>query len=630
MPASHPPRDGAPGSTSRDDAARFRAITEHALDLITEVDEEFRFTYACPQVTDHLGYSAETLLGQGASEFVHPDDRERAERWLRGIMHGSSGTATYRLRAQDGHWRPYETSGSTYDAAAGRRAVLVSRDIAERQDFEEEELRAILSQLRDGVLILDFDLRTRFINSAMAEMLGYTVEELAELSPAALTHPDDYHDAVARGFDRAAGKDVSARSRLRLRHRDGRIITTEVVSTPYVRHGVVLGELSVFRDVTDQIEARDALAASEERYRQLFELVQDGLAFSGPDDRVELVNDAFCRMLGYSQEEVMGRDRRDFIHPEERDTSTEWHRRRREGSHDTRRFPRRLLHRDGSTVYTETQVASLFQDGRYAGVLAVHTDFTERLQLQREAERQRERAHRAALREEFMAIVSHELRTPLTSILGFGELLDLGVGGELTELQREYVEEITRAGGHLLQLINDVLDLSRLEAERMEVRSVDVDPRRIVREVVRGMEPIIARSRVPLEMSLDAGPDSVKADPRALRQIVTNLVSNALKFTPEGTVTLSLESDYEGMVLFVEDSGIGIPPDRLDEIFEPFRQAESGLDRPYGGSGLGLTIAARLVDLHRGQIMLCSLPGQGTTVRVWLPFRADASSATAS
>ncbi len=621
---SRGPYDGTPSATP-DDAARFRALAEHALDLISEVDEQSRLTYVCPQVTAHLGYAARELIGKDAGEFVHPEDRDRAARWLDGIMHDTGGTATYRLQAADGHWRLYETSASAYDAAEGRRAVLVSRDITARQDSQEEELRAVLNHLTSGVVILDFDLRARFVNPAMADMLGYTIEELLERSPAELTHPDDHAAAVARGFDRAAGKDVPARNRLRLMHRDGHVLTTEVVATPYARDGIVLGELSEFRDVSDQLEAEEALAASEARYRQLFELVQDGLIFSGADDRVLLVNDAFCQMVGYPREELIGSDRLVFIHPEERGISAEWHRLRRDGWHETRRFPRRLVRKDGSTVYTETQVASLFQDGEYAGVLAVHTDITERLELEREAERQRARAQRAALREEFMAIVSHELRTPLTSILGFGELLELGAGGDLTELQREYVEEITQAGGHLLQLINDVLDLSKMEAHRMEVRPARVDPRHIVQEAVRALEPVAQRSGVVIAPDLHDGPEEVEVDPRALRQVVNNLVSNAVKFTQAGTVGITLETRNQGMVLWVQDTGIGIPGEQLEEVFEPFRQAQTGLDRPYGGSGLGLTIAARLVELHQGRIMLCSTPGTGTTVRAWIPLDVGVS-----
>jgi two-component system sensor histidine kinase/response regulator len=254
----------------------------------------------------------------------------------------------------------------------------------------------------------------------------------------------------------------------------------------------------------------------------------------------------------------------------------------------------------------------------------------------------------SGMKSEFVANMSHELRTPLNAIMGFSEMLKDGLLGELTERQRNSSAAIFDSGLHLLSLINDILDLSRIEAGRMDLELVRTDVQELLQNSVTMLKGRAAAHQIELQLEAPAS-DPVSVDPRKARQIVYNLLSNAVKFTPDGgTVTLHAEAvptpRVEGMLrigehapldasayleISVSDTGVGIAPDDMGRLFRPFSQLESGLSRKHEGSGLGLVLVKQLVELHGGTLAVRSEPGQGTTFKVWLPYRENASAVAA-
>lgn len=224
------------------------------------------------------------------------------------------------------------------------------------------------------------------------------------------------------------------------------------------------------------------------------------------------------------------------------------------------------------------------------------------------------------LRSEFVANMSHELRTPLNSIIGFSTVLLSNRSGVLQERELGYAEKINRNGKHLLSLINDILDLSKIEAGRMdlEFRSTDLDG--VCQEIVEMLRPQAASRQIELTLEIDQQLPAVTTDSGKLRQVLVNLVGNAIKFTEKGAVGLKASAEGANAVsLEVTDTGIGIPKDKLETIFEPFRQADSGTTRRFGGTGLGLTISRSIVDLLGGRISVTSAEGEGSCFRVLLP-----------
>ena len=246
----------------------------------------------------------------------------------------------------------------------------------------------------------------------------------------------------------------------------------------------------------------------------------------------------------------------------------------------------------------------------------------------------------SGMKSEFVANMSHELRTPLNAIMGFSEMLKDGLLGELTDRQRMSASAIFDSGMHLLSLINDILDLSRIEAGKMELELERTEVDDLLQNSVMMLKGRASSHHIELGVS-STTTDAISVDRRKARQIIYNLLSNAVKFTPDGgAVTLSARRvprvQFDGvqrigdaplidghgyLEISISDSGIGIAPEDMGRLFRPFSQLESGLSRKYEGSGLGLVLVKQLVELHGGAVGVSSRVGQGTTFKVWLPYR---------
>jgi signal transduction histidine kinase len=271
---------------------------------------------------------------------------------------------------------------------------------------------------------------------------------------------------------------------------------------------------------------------------------------------------------------------------------------------------RREKHLRGQIRELQETKARLEQQGR---------DMEEMTRRLRSARDEAERANRA--KSEFLANMSHELRTPLNAIIGFSEMLESGYGGALSERQASYTKDIHDSGQHLLQIINNVLDMSKVEAGQYQLYETAVDLRDVARASIAILSGRAREQGLSLELAIDPTLPCVMADERTLRQVLLNLLSNAVKFTPHGgrvTVTGSVQPSGD-LALHVQDTGIGIAAEALDLVMEPFRQANGSFSREYEGTGLGLTISKNFVELHGGKLAIESEVGVGTTVSVILP-----------
>ncbi len=223
----------------------------------------------------------------------------------------------------------------------------------------------------------------------------------------------------------------------------------------------------------------------------------------------------------------------------------------------------------------------------------------------------------------FIGVLSHEFRTPLTAIVGYADLLDSGVGGQLAPRQLDFVKPIRASAWHLSQLIDEILTFSRLEAGREEVQRTMTDLTASVREVADILEPVAASKGLRLMIDVPSQPVPARTDAAKIRQILLNLLNNAIKFTAAGTVTVRVRSESGRAVLEVVDTGIGIPAEHHERIFERFWQVEQGPTRRAQGTGLGLAIVRRLTKLLEGEVTVISAPGEGSTFNVWLPVDGD-------
>jgi signal transduction histidine kinase len=242
----------------------------------------------------------------------------------------------------------------------------------------------------------------------------------------------------------------------------------------------------------------------------------------------------------------------------------------------------------------------------------------------RQLEWQRQELERAyRLKSEFLASMSHELRTPINALLGYASLLRDRIYGELTPRQDEALQRMYAASQHLLELVNDVLDLAKIEAGKMPIHVEPVELKELIRDLSQTIEPMVRRKQLQLRIEFETELPVLETDGTKVKQILLNLLSNAVKFTHEGEVELRARRCGEGEVeLVVRDSGIGIAPEDMEKIFEDFRQVDQSSTREYGGTGLGLSITKKLLSLLNGSIRVDSAPGEGSTFVVRLPLRS--------
>ena len=402
------------------------------------------------------------------------------------------------------------------------------------------------------------------------------------------------------------------------------------------------------RHESDLDEAIRALAESEHRYRAVFEASGAAMVIFDEDRKIRMANRAALRLSGLPRERLEGGfDWTLLVHPEDLERLMEYHARRVDDSAIPARYECRIVPADGRervaavTVElvpgTTLRVASLddLTETRHAEaeIKRLARDLEKRV-LERTAELEATNGKLAEAlrsREEFLASMSHELRTPLASILNLSESLQAGVYGRLGASQAKAVGTVSNNGQHLLELITDILDLSKSQAGKLEIHKVPMSVSEAVQDAVALIGPGIEGRDIALEVDLDREHDQVQADPLRVRQMILNLLSNAIKFTPAGRrVGVRAGSPRPDLVrIEVWDEGIGIAPEDRARLFQPFVQLDNRLSRTHAGTGLGLALTRTLVELHQGTISVESEPGVGSRFRLEFPRGEIQASASA-
>jgi PAS domain S-box-containing protein len=362
-------------------------------------------------------------------------------------------------------------------------------------------------------------------------------------------------------------------------------------------------------------QAEEALRQSEEHFRSVVENVSDMIVILDREGIMRYTNPAHDRVLGYQSEDLVGLSAFVLIHPDDLPAASEVFAQAFRNPGTTFTFELRDRHKDGSWRYLESAGKVTSADAKT--VVVTSRDITDRKRMEaelQEAKQAAEAANRA--KSEFVANMSHEIRTPMNGIIGMTEL---ALQTELTAEQREYLQMVAASGDALMAVINDVLDFSKIEAGKLALDRVDFDLRDTVGDTMRALA--LRAHAKGLELSFEVQPDVpdvLVSDPHRLRQILTNVVGNAIKFTERGEVVVSVETESRRnnevcLHCAVSDTGIGIPAEQQQAIFRAFEQADNSTTRKYGGSGLGLTISRRLVEMMGGRIWVESELGRGST-----------------
>jgi len=469
---------------------------------------------------------------------------------------------------------------------------------------------------RDLTVTADFDGRFRSVNPAVEHILGWSAEEFLARPLIDMVHPDD-RAATLLEFGRLADGEVSFNFLNRYEAKDG--------SYRWLEWNAILApeeELMycAARDVTDRKQVEAALSASERQTRQILETAHDAFVAIDAHGQVSDWNPRAEAMFGWSRDEVLGRNLAETIIPLGQREAHRHGLQRFVAGGDSRILGHLLelsaLHKDGREFAVELTISAVESEHGYS-FNAFMRDITERRRAQQELAHARDQALEASkMKSIFVANVSHEIRTPMNGVIGTSELL---LDTKLDAEQREYVEMISSSGEALLQIIDDILDFSKIEAGKLELDPTDFDLGDAI-EMACAMQAERAHSKgLELVVAIDPElPELLHGDGARLRQVITNLVSNAVKFTAEGEVVVrassATASDGSASVrVEIRDTGIGIAPETLEQLFQSFSQADSTTTRTYGGTGLGLAISKQLVELMDGRVGAYSEPGKGST-----------------
>ncbi len=480
-----------------------------------------------------------------------------------------------------------------------------------------------------GIIVHDQDRVVTLANPAFCEIFGYAQQECVGRKVEELIVQPGAEEAFLANIRHIAEGAVFHGS-MKRRRKDGTVVDVEVHAKRLLAGGGYCGAFALFQDITKRVEAESALRESEEVFRTLCAAAPVGVFRIDEQGTMLYANERLLEIHGVSLEEIQGPEFHNRIHTEDMERVMASRRRNLRG--DERFFDQyRYVKPGGEVVWVGVHGGPIrAPDGQPQGFVGVIEDITsvrEASEQMRTAKEAADAASRA--KSEFLANMSHEIRTPMNGIIGMTELV---LETELDPSQREYLNAVKYSADSLLTVINDILDFSKIEVGKLSLDPIEFNVRNHLGQAMKVLAGRAHEKNVELACFVPPElPDFVIGDPVRLRQVILNLVGNAIKFTEKGEVVLHVElesQDSEGMALHfaVSDTGIGIPPEKQALIFEPFSQADTSTTRRYGGTGLGLSISSRLISMMNGRIWLESEMGVGTTFH----FTARFANATLS
>ena len=660
----------------RDSEKRYRDLVENSLGLIGAHDMEGRFLMVNPATARALGYEPSELIGRSMIEILVPSVRPFFGDYLERIRQSGTDSGLLKMLTKEGEERVWEYRNLRCDEQGKPSYVLGhAHDITDRKHAER---RLAVQHAATRILAESTTFRDAApkILRAVCESLGWQTGALwrVDRDENVLHYVEGWHTpsteveeftSISRGTVFTPGVGLPGRVWSTAKPhwiadvtKDANFPRSTVAATVGLRGAMgfpimlgteVLGVMEFFSHTIQQPDndllemmfnigsqigqfaerrlAEHQLKESEERYRDLFENANDLIQSAAPDGSLIYVNRAWREALGYSEEEVSRLSLFDIIHPDSLSHCMEMFRRVMSGE-NVAHVEAMFVTKDGRTITVEGSASRSLKDGKPVATRSIFRDITDRKRFEAELARARDVALESArLKAEFLANMSHEIRTPMNAIIGMsGLLLDTNLNGE----QREFAETVKSSAEALLTLMNDILDFSKIEAGKLTFETMDFD----LRSAVEGAVDLLAESAQSKGVELFSlvysdVPTRLRGDPGRLRQVLVNLLSNAVKFTDRGEIIVRVTKEpgatnavgRTSIRFAVTDSGIGIPEEAQQRIFDVFSQADGSTTRKYGGTGLGLAISRQLVEMLGGQIGVDSAPGKGSTF--WFTARFE-------
>ena len=607
--------------------SRFRTIIESISDGILVLDRQGRIIFTNPVAAQMFNRSPQQLLG-----------------FELGTPISKNGAFDLNIHRSNGDLGIAECLVAAIQWQGQGASILCLRDVTERKEIElkykqENSFRKqILENMAEGLCVcraIECFPYVEFVlwNPQMEILTGYSQAEINEKGWYQSLYPDpDYQRLARERMERMRTGDNLKSESWQITRRDGQVrtisISTALVYDPKGKVNI----LAVIQDISDRKLAEMRLRESEQRYRALLEKASDPILISDMEGNLLEVNQKALDLLGYDLTEIGQLNMQDLHEPEHREVYIQaFQKIVREGMGQF--LDGEVKRKDGSIVPVDITGGVVTWGDRQV-VQGIFRDITERKQVEKQLQQSYEQlalsnaelARATRLKDEFLANMSHELRTPLNAVLGMTQSLTAEILGPLNAKQKKAIATIETSGEHLLALITDILDLSKVEAGKLELEIAPVFLPVICQTCLQFVQQLAFKKQIHLNSELSAAPLHFLADERRLRQILINLLNNAVKFTPNGgQVTLRVRLKDTGKSPWLEfqvlDTGIGIAPEDQTRLFQAFVQIDSNLNRKYEGTGLGLALVKRLTELHHGQVSLQSQLGQGSCFTVTLPYQ---------
>jgi len=585
-----------------------------------------------------IGYKKDELENKFSTwkEHLHPDEYNEMLKRVDDYIKNPVGqyVSEFRFRHKNGSYIWIHAKAEVLKNQNGEviRMFGSHRDITELKQAEqalkesEEKYRILFEKSQDAILLID---KNKFVdcNSSVVKMMGYNNKsELLSTHPSELSpvkQPDgklSYEKAeemMTTAYEKGVNKFEWIHTRA---NGDDFPVEVWLTAIPYQNKQIIH---TVWRDLTDRKKAEQELKESEEKFKCVFNSEVSGMIITDKNSNFIEVNNKACKLLKYTRDELLTKTKKDITFSEEAKNSDNLTNQLKNKLGTSYIIEKRYITKYGDIFWSQTTVAPILNNNNKIEYYIIQINDISELKNTEyqliEAKQEADTANR--LKSEFLANMSHEIRTPMNAIIGFSSILQKKLKDDK---YRSFIDKIAKNGNNLLELINDILDLSKIEAGQLKIQKEKTNLNNICNEISNVFSAISERKQIPINFHIDKNlPKSILIDKLRIRQVLLNLVSNAQKFTEKGSVNIIINTkkileNRINIIIKVEDTGIGIPKNQLDAIFDSFRQIEGQSTRKYSGTGLGLTITKRLVELMDGIIKVKSTVGIGSTFTIVL------------
>ena len=481
----------------------------------------------------------------------------------------------------------------------------------------EAKYRQLYESMRDAFACADMSGRIIQANGVFLHMLGYTEDEIHDLTYIDIT-PKRWHDINALMIDQVLSRGYSDLYEKEYWRKDGTLVPVELrLMLLKDEGGRPSGIWSIIRDITERKKTETKIMNAKKEWEDTFDAITELIFIHDSEGRIIRANRSYEKMADMSPAEFVGRPYHE-IFPKMDDLDELCREALISGRPEIQEIE---LDSIGKT-FNVRMYPKLDEKGTYLYSVHVMQDITEQKKVI-QAVIMKETAEAAnKAKSDFLAGMSHEFRTPLNAIIGFSELMSTGLAGQLTDKQLEYINDILTSGQHLLSLVNDILDLSKVEAGKMELEMNEFDVKKVVKTSAALFKEQAYKQGLHMTVEIAEGLETIIGDERKIKQVLFNLLSNAVKFTPNGgsiRVEATLPDDKDFVTFSVSDTGIGISADDQNKLFAPFQQLDTTLTRKHKGTGLGLNLCKKFVELHGGKIWVESGAGKGSNFIFIIP-----------